>query len=168
MHAKMLLFALDDGTAELWVGSHNWTNRALLGLNVEASLVVHLRESSPLFRAATDYLANIRKISDRFDPAKAGFYKDVQRNMSERVTPVIEVTSEDGRQLAGSTIEIFGTDVVELDRIGDVRREVHVSVLDAGGEAQHLYRRRSCTPATQNLPPHAFLWIANFTRLRCP
>ncbi len=37
LHAKMLLFWMPDGTAELWVGSHDWTKRALLGLNVEAS-----------------------------------------------------------------------------------------------------------------------------------
>src|SRR5688500_5235303 len=55
LHSKMLLFSAEDRTAELWVGSHNWTNRGLLGLNVEASLVVRLRDWSPLFRAATEY-----------------------------------------------------------------------------------------------------------------
>jgi len=31
LHAKKLLFWSKDGTAELWVGSHNWTNRAFAG-----------------------------------------------------------------------------------------------------------------------------------------
>lgn len=55
LHAKMLLFWSKGGTAELWVGSHNWTKRAILGLNVEASLVVRLKDSSPLFAAAAEY-----------------------------------------------------------------------------------------------------------------
>ena len=56
LHAKMLLFWSNDGTAELWVGSHNWTNRAIAGLNVESSLVVRMRHSSRLFADAADYL----------------------------------------------------------------------------------------------------------------
>lgn len=44
------------------MGSHIWNRRALLGLNVEASLVVGMRDSSPLFAAATDYLARINEI----------------------------------------------------------------------------------------------------------
>jgi phosphatidylserine/phosphatidylglycerophosphate/cardiolipin synthase-like enzyme len=75
LHAKMLLFSGADGTAELWVGSHNWTKRALLGLNVEASLVVRLKDSSPLFTAASNYLAHMKAIAEPFDLAKVDIYK---------------------------------------------------------------------------------------------
>ena len=53
----MLLFWGNDGTGELWVGSHNWTKRALLRLNVEAILVVRLKVSSQLCGEAAEYLA---------------------------------------------------------------------------------------------------------------
>jgi len=60
LHTKMLLFWSKDRTAELWIGSHNWTNRSVLGLNVEASLVVRLRDSSSLFCEAAGYLQKIK------------------------------------------------------------------------------------------------------------
>ena len=43
LHTKMLLFWSRNNPAELWVASHNWTPRAIFGLNVESSLVVELR-----------------------------------------------------------------------------------------------------------------------------
>jgi hypothetical protein len=48
LHTKMLLFWLKDQTVELWVGSHNWTNRSIAGLNIESSIVIQARNSSIL------------------------------------------------------------------------------------------------------------------------
>ena len=59
LHTKMLSFWSRNSPAELWVGSHNWTNRAIFGLNVESSLVVELRDSS-LFCEAAEYLQKIK------------------------------------------------------------------------------------------------------------
>lgn len=75
LHAKMLLFWSKGRTAELWVGSHNWTKRAILGLNVEASLIVRLTDSSPLFAAAAEYLARMKGIAEPLYVAKVDFYK---------------------------------------------------------------------------------------------
>ena len=66
----MLLFWSRNNPAELWVGSHNWTNRAIFGLNVEASLVVELRDSSRLFCDAAEYLQKIKGICEVFDLSK--------------------------------------------------------------------------------------------------
>ena len=96
LHAKMLLFWSKDKTAELWVGSHNWTNRAILGLNVEASIVIRLRDTAPLFRAAAGYLAEMKQISEPFDPAKVDLYKEIQRKISNGLSPVIELEAKDG------------------------------------------------------------------------
>ena len=41
----------------------------LLGLNVEASLVVRLKDTSPLFVAATNYLAHMKAIAEPEGPA---------------------------------------------------------------------------------------------------
>ncbi len=139
LHAKMLLFWSKDGTAELWVGSHNWTQRAILGLNVEASLVVRLKDSSPLFAAAADYLARRKGIAEPFDVAKVDFYKALQRKMSRGVAPVIELETEDGAAVGDTTITVFGTDRSELRRLGTVRREVHVALLGPRSDAQFLY-----------------------------
>jgi len=139
LHAKMLLFWEKDGTAELWVGSHNWTKRALLGLNVEASLVVRLEQTSPLFAAASDYLAHMRAVAEPFDVAKVDAYKQLQRKMTNGQTPVIELEAEDGALASNTTITVFGTDRKDLTRLGTVRREVHVALLDPRTDAQSLY-----------------------------
>ena len=139
LHAKMLLFWANDGTAELWVGSHNWTKRAILGLNVEASLVVRLKDSSPLFAAASDYLAHMKAISEPFDVAKVDFYKQVQRKLAQRLSPVMELEAEDGANASDTTITVFGTDLEDLRRLGTVRREIHVALLDPTSSAQFLY-----------------------------
>ena len=139
LHAKMLLFCGNDGTAELWVGSHNWTKRAILGLNVEASLVVRLKESSALFAAASDYLAHMKAIAEPFDLAKVDFYKALQRKMTNGLTPVMELEAEDGASASDTTITVFGTDRKDLTRLGTVRREIHVALLDPRSDAQFLY-----------------------------
>ena len=139
LHAKMLLFWSKDGTAELWVGSHNWTKRAILGLNVEASLVVRLKDSSPLFAAAADYLSRMKGIAEPFDVSKVDFYKALQRKMASGLTPVMKLEAEDGASVGDTTITVFGTDRSELRRLGTVRREVHVALLDPRSDAQFLY-----------------------------
>ena len=139
LHSKMLLFWSKDRTAELWVGSHNWTNRAILGLNVEASLVVRLKDSSALFAAAAEYLSKMKSISEPFDVARVDFYKEMQRKMSQGLQPVIELEAEDGGSVSGVTIAVFGTDRSEFGRLGTVRREVNVALFDPNSDEQFLY-----------------------------
>jgi hypothetical protein len=139
LHAKMLLFWSKDRTAELWVGSHNWTKRAILGLNVEASLVVRLKDSSALFAAAAEYLSRMKGIAEPFDVAKVDFYKALQRKMTRGLAPVMELEAEDGASASDTTITVFGTDRSDLRRLGTVRREVHVALLDPRSDEQFLY-----------------------------
>ncbi len=139
LHAKMLLFWSSDGTAELWVGSHNWTKRAILGLNVEASLVVRLKDSSALFIAASNYLAHMKAIAEPFDLAKVDAYKALQRKMTNGLTPVMELEADDGASASGTTITVFGTDRKDLTKLGTVRREIHVALRDPRTDAQFLY-----------------------------
>jgi hypothetical protein len=138
LHAKMLLFWSSDRTAELWVGSHNWTNRALLGLNVEASLVITMRDSSPLYMAAARYLAKMKKISTPFDIARVEFYKQVQRRTAPRLDPVIELGAEGAEALSGATVAIFGTETSELMPL-DTMRHVHVVLTDRDSQSRHVY-----------------------------
>ncbi len=99
VHTKMLLYWSEDRTAERWVGSHNWTNRAIQGLNVESSLVVKVQDSSNLLCEAAGYLGKIRQMSERFDVSKVDFYKQLQRNMSQSTTPVIELEGKNAAAL---------------------------------------------------------------------
>jgi hypothetical protein len=139
LHSKMLLFWAKDRTAELWVGSHNWTNRAIFGLNVEASLIVRLKDSSSLFAAAAEYLSKMKSISEPFDLGRVDVYKDMQRKMSQGLFPVIELEAEDGGSVGDATIAVFGTDSAELRRLGTVRRDVNVALFDPNSDEQFVY-----------------------------
>jgi hypothetical protein len=135
----MLLFHLRDGTAELWVGSHNWTNRAILGLNVEASLVVTLRDDSPLLAQAAAYLEQVRTISQAFEPASVDFYKQLQHTVAVDVAPVIELEADDAEAFADMVIALFGTDATDLNELGTVGRNLHVSLSDPDSKNEYLY-----------------------------
>ena len=63
---------MPDRTAELWVGSHNWTRRALIGLNIESSLLVRLTDTSSLLRDSLDYLEEVKSICKVFSGGQAG------------------------------------------------------------------------------------------------
>jgi hypothetical protein len=51
----------------------------------------------------------------------------------------MEQEAEDGASVGDTTITVFGTDRSDLRRLGTVRREVHVALLDPRSDAQFLY-----------------------------
>ncbi len=134
LHSKILLFWFTDNTAELWVGSHNWTNRAILGLNIETSVIFKLDMTSRLFFDAAEYLQKIKSVCSGFDMSRIDYYKDLQRYTEERTVPVIEVEAEDAARLWWQEITIFGTDEADLRELGRVRRKVYLSATESKGE----------------------------------
>lgn len=140
IHSKMLLFWYADGTAELWVGSHNWTNRAILGLNVESSVILKLRHSAPIFVEAIEYLAKIKAVSERFDLDSVAFYKHLQGKMSKQdISSVIELEGHNAGNLDDLTITFFGTDADDVKEIRTLGSEVYVSVCDPDSNREHFY-----------------------------
>lgn len=139
VHAKMLLFWMPDRTAELWIGSHNWTRRAIVGLNVECSFIVRMTDSSGLFFEAIEYLDKIKRLCNYFDPAQTGYYKELQRKQTEGTVAAIEIEATNADALAGTAITVFGTDPSELRQLGALRN-VYVSAFDESGGGEHIYR----------------------------
>ncbi len=140
LHPKMLLFWSPDNTAELWVGSHNWTRRAILGLNVEYSVVLTLNATSSLFCEAAEYLQEIKSICEPFDLGKVDYYKELQKFIDEPTVPVIEVEAGEADRLSGLEVTIFGTDAEDLKELGTVRRKVYLSATENDGtESEFVY-----------------------------
>jgi hypothetical protein len=140
LHPKMLLFWSPDKTAELWVGSHNWTRRAIFGLNVEYSVVLTLKDTSRLFCEAAEYLQQIKTICEPFDLGRVEYYKELQKNIDERTVPVIEVEARGADRLGQLEVTIFGTDARDLKELGTVRRKAFLSATENdGNEAEFLY-----------------------------
>jgi HKD family nuclease len=91
LHPKQLLFDYKDEPAELWVGSHNWTARALTGVNIEASLRVRLSSDSKLYADAAAFLDAIRANCVPFDVTAVNYYKWLQQSDQEEEIWVVEL-----------------------------------------------------------------------------
>lgn len=138
VHAKLLFFWLPDRTAEIWVGSHNWTQRALVGPNVEYSAVIHVSEAAPAFCHALEYLERIKQVCQPFDVSRIDAYKRLQNASPELGKKAIELEADDAKRLLGADITIFGTDRDELGEAAPLR-DVRLCAFDASGSGEYVY-----------------------------
>jgi len=149
LHQKFLLFDFPNGEAELWLGSHNWTRRALEGPNVEASLVVSLSQESPLYKEAAENLKYARDtLCEQMDPNQIDDYKLWQKEGFQDETDstiVVEGPARVVDNLTGEFIRIFGTDVEDYQSgVGQLRigSRLHFVGVDPITEDQYVYRAR--------------------------
>lgn len=140
LHSKILLFDLPDDKAELWVGSHNWTQRAISGPNIESSLLLRLDNSSLIYSQAALLLDDIRdNLCTRLDPNRLEYYKRLQGSKDEEQAWVIELEGQDVNRLEGTSITIFGTDEADLTHMKIVGGQLVVSLTDSSTFEQHNY-----------------------------
>jgi hypothetical protein len=140
LHTKVVLFDLPQDAAELWVGSHNWTARALSGLNIEASTVFRLSREAPLFSSAVQLLDQIRSRCEPFDLSSRAYYKWLQGQSSdEDPTWVLEVQGELSPTLAGTRITVFESSEDQYRNLRSVDRDLIVAALDPRSDTEHLY-----------------------------
>lgn len=85
LHSKIILFNLPDGKAKLWLGSHNFTQFALSGLNFESSVLIETEQNSELYQNAKKYIENIKnsRAVVKFDPQDLDIYKALQKQIEE-------------------------------------------------------------------------------------
>jgi hypothetical protein len=146
MHAKLLLFDMPDGTAELWSGSHNWTQRALVGPNLEASLVLTIRQNSEIYRQARATLDSIRSFCSRYRPELRDYYKWLQGGAVEGVVRVISLRGHEVAHLKDAVIGLFGSDDEDFQNLRVALRTVEEAVILAVTDCltghQYLYHAR--------------------------
>ena len=143
LHSKMLLFDKNDGTSELWVGSHNWTRRALMGLNIESTVRLQCMADSPILKGARSYLEGIRSQCEAFDLGKIEFYKQLQRQYIDGSDFTLELEGDEPDQLSKTTVTVFGTDAEEFPAIrGFLGRNIYVQVYDTSSDAYFIYEAR--------------------------
>ena len=127
MHTKMLLFDMPDDKAELWVGSHNWTRRALKGINIETSLRLEILKESPIYNQAKIILEQIREYCEIFDINKIDDYQNLQGiDKSKRV---ISVKEGDVQCLKGTKITVLTSNVKKINFL-TINSAIYLSVLD--------------------------------------
>jgi PLD-like domain len=78
MHSKVYVFDDGSNTVQLWVGSHNATSRAMLGINFECAVLTTVDKSSDAYRQVMQHLLTIRNSSTVFDLNHVGRYRTLQ------------------------------------------------------------------------------------------
>lgn len=144
LHTKMLVLDMPGGEAEIWVGSHNFTQYALNGINLEASVVLTCRKNSGLYRQARGYVEAIREKGEclPFDPTRLAEYKALQRGglgaagAGEEVE-VLPLVGNDILSLRGKTLLLLGDDARELARFGRAEAERSKLLIRAGDLQTH-------------------------------
>lgn len=139
LHPKTLLFDSVSGAADLWVGSHNWTARALTGVNIEASLAVELSQASGLYQSAIDFLEAIRLRYEPFDINAVPYYRWLQGMDLEEQIWVLELRGSRSALDAEQKLTMYGTSEEDYRNLKSVDKNIVVSLLDDAGGAEVLY-----------------------------
>lgn len=153
MHAKMILFDLSDTEAELWIGSHNFTSRALYGANTEASVSIRIRRDSNLYKEAESFLHKIRARSVWFDLEDVDYYRLLMGNYSEdllsrllRVNDkrilmrkAIDLVGHNVMELHGQTIQLIGINTGHLMELNRSNQLLIIAALDMESNQECIY-----------------------------
>ena len=140
LHPKVLLFDLPDEKAELWVGSHNWTARALSGLNIEASVVFLLGREAPLYAVTVQFLEEVRSLCQPFDLSSRSYYKWLQGQASGEPVWVLELEGKLAPNLSGERVTVFETSEDEYKNLRNVDKDLIVSAIEHPAGNNYLYR----------------------------
>jgi len=139
MHAKIFVF--DYGTPEIkiWVGSHNGTRRALLGLNFEFATVISCERNSDLHLKALRFIDEIRDISAVFKQSEIDLYRTIQGGL--QIDAFIELQELGASRLANrSVISIFGTRESDYTQLQKVGKSIYLSITDSSTGAEAIYK----------------------------
>ncbi len=139
MHPKMLLFDYATEPAELWVGSHNWTARALTGVNIEASLRLRLEKTSSLYGDAVTFLEDVRTECIAFDPNAVDYYKWLQGAALEEPMWVLEIQGPRSLLDAHNKLTVYGRSDEDYRNLRSVDKSLVVSLLDPTTGQELLY-----------------------------
>lgn len=139
MHAKIFVF--DYGTSEIkiWIGSHNGTRRALLGLNFEFATVISCERDSDLHLKALRFINEIRNISVVFKQSEIDLYRTIQGGL--QIDAFIELQVPAASPLANSSvISIFGTRETDYEQLRKVGKSIYLSITDSSTGAEAIYQ----------------------------
>lgn len=78
LHSKVVLIDYGNGECAAVVGSHNWTEYGLRGVNLEAGVVIHCGSSEPIARQIRQHIDECAARSERFDPKRLRYYATIQ------------------------------------------------------------------------------------------
>jgi hypothetical protein len=80
LHSKIIIFDLPEDKASILIGSHNWTKRALSGINIETSIEIKVNRKSKLYQEASNLLNAIKNKCHKVNPDLKDLYIHLQGN----------------------------------------------------------------------------------------
>jgi len=129
LHSKILLFDIDDGNAILVIGSHNMTNRALFGINIEHSIAIPLDRSSDTYEKVDSHLRCIK--SQYCIPPWS-------REEKEEEVLVLKIIGENMDQLVSERIITVFFNMIS-DGIKTTGTKLYILALDVNSKEEYLY-----------------------------
>ena len=144
LHSKVYLMDMEGGTSSAFIGSHNLTGFALMGLNGEASVLLEGPSSSAEFDDIRNHISEAVQQAAVYDPSMKDAYtwwavqyidglrakfNDRPRDVQEKRTIVL-LAECSGSELPHEHDVIYFEIPDAIGRIASMRAEVHVFVFD--------------------------------------
>ncbi len=155
LHSKILVFVLNDTDAEIWVGSHNLTGYAILGVNLEASITIKCKITDTIYQDVYNYLQYVKnEYCFKFDPKMIDIYKKLQED-AKKTTEIIDTAIKNIITLVGYNMDKLAKEKIiqllsiyeESDKFGKYKiigSTVYLHTYDIGLKKEYLYE---CTIA---------------------
>jgi len=86
-HSKLVLIEHDGDERHIMIGSHNWTQNALQGWNLEAGLVIKCRKDDGIVGKVRQHIDACARRSEPFDRTQLRFYQTIQYDLHVRPGP---------------------------------------------------------------------------------
>lgn len=135
LHAKVTLFNMPNEKAVIWIGSHNFTQSALLDVNIEMTIAIETDIHSDDYREVETFLERTKDNCAEYDVKLAKWHQILRRN------GVNNLTAEDIAELYGldssiidefhktQTLFLVGNNIGELD--DDTKNVIQIIGLDS-------------------------------------
>lgn len=139
MHAKVFVFDYGSNEIKIWVGSHNGTRRALLGLNFEFASVITCDRGSSIHLKAMHFIDHIKKISSFFQQSEIYLYKAIQGG--EKPDSFVELLDVQASLLPNKMqISIFGKKEYDYKQLQKVGRAIYLSITNPVSGVEAIYK----------------------------
>jgi hypothetical protein len=153
LHSKILLFELPDNNVEIWVGSHNFTQRAICGVNIESSILIRSNQDSKIYDDVLKYLTFIKDNCIPFDINDVDFYKLLQGQHEEDTGFwILELVGENAANLVDEKmIQLLGFDNNDVkDKLDKLGKEIIIQILNLDDDKEYLYKAKVVQPGEMN------------------
>lgn len=132
MHSKIFFFKANNHQAIIWIGSHNATNRALQGHNIESSVLIRTALDSDFCQSVEHFLEAVRAKCEKMDLSLIDYYKWLQGHSSDR--KIIELLDPNNFAEEGFKFVLFITKTTDAKGLKTIDHEILVSITKNNGD----------------------------------